>query len=187
MAPVIRISDTTYAKLGLLAEPFVDTTPDLVISRCLDEVLAARGVSLGLEADSVGEVRRLDPDNPDDLRHTTVKSVRVNGREIRPANWNAMLRNVHMRARTSLGSFQELRDASRSHLREGRYQDDGFYYVASGEFSIQGQDANLCWANGLHLAKQIGVPLEVTFIWQNREGAVHPGQRGVLEWAPTGA
>lgn len=37
MNPVIRISDSTYARLQALARPFVDTPPASVIERLLNE------------------------------------------------------------------------------------------------------------------------------------------------------
>jgi hypothetical protein len=185
MPPVVRISDSTFAKMQLLAEPLVDT-PDQVISRCLDAALEARGLAVEAPAaPSVDQMRHLDPDSPGDLRHTTVKSVSIDGQDVRPANWNAMLREMHSRAMARLESFDELSRASASHLRPGRYEDEGFHYVPEGDFSIQGQDSNLSWSNSLRLARLISTPLAVTFTWQHRDGSAHPGDTGILEWAPS--
>lgn len=142
MAPVIRISEATYNKMKLLAEPFVDT-PDVVISRCLDEVLASRGLTpAAIPAD--GTVRQLDPDNPGDLRHTSVKSVRIGDEPLAEAHWNGLLRRIHLLALEQFGSFAALQAATNSKVREGSYEDDGFHNVVEGDFSIQGQDSNLC-------------------------------------------
>jgi hypothetical protein len=182
MTPVIRISEATYNKMKLVAEPFVDT-PDVVISRCLDEVLASRGLTPAT-IPAAGAVRRLAADHPGDLSHTSVKSVRIGDEPLAKAHWNGLLRQVHLLALEQLGSFAALQAATNSKVREGSYEDDGFHYVVEGDFSIQGQDSNLCWANSLKLARTIPIALAVEFTWQQREGAAHPGEAGTLEWHP---
>ncbi len=189
MAPVIRISNATYEKMKLLAEPFVDT-PDAVISRYLDEALQMRGLEPNYEngsaplGDSV--VRDLDPDAPGELKHTSVKRARVNSQELSRPNWNTMLRYLHSVALEKLGSFSELLRATGANLREGRYEEDGFHYIPEADISIQGQDSNLSWENSLRLAKRLGIPLTVDFVWRQKEGAAHPGEMGRLQWEPKG-
>jgi hypothetical protein len=66
----------------------------------------------------------------------------------------------------------------------GSYSNEGFKYVPTGNFSIQGLDSNLAWASSVRLARKLGVPVEVEFEWYNKEGAAHPGKRGHILWQP---
>ena len=185
MAPVIRISDATFDKLKLIAEPFVDT-PDAVINRCLDYVLESRGIpNPDSQRNGNGaDYKELDPVDPGELKHTSVRQVVINDVELPRPSWNQMLRQLHVLALENLGSVAEVMRASGANIREGRYEEEGFHYIPEADLSIQGQDSNQAWANGLRMAKRLSVPLEVAFRWHQKDGAAHPGELGRISWAP---
>jgi hypothetical protein len=109
----------------------------------------------------------------------------VIGRESLPRpNWNGLVRRIHAVAIDELGSLAQVRRVTRANIREGRYEEDGYAYVRDGDFSVQGLDSNLAWESSLRLAREIRIPLRVEFVWLNKDGAAHPGHRGILAWSP---
>ena len=127
---------------------------------------------------------RLNVDSPENLAHTRVVSVMVDGRPIHRPKWNRLMDELHVLGLKQLGSFDALKRASGARLRPGRFEEEGFKYIPEGDFSIQGVDSNLAWDHSLGLARVLGVPLKVVFEWRHKDAAVHPGQMGVLEWSP---
>ncbi len=182
MMPTIEISETTYQGLQSLARPFVDT-PDDVIRRLIEE---ARGTTSEPTPAVVREtgVIAVDPLNPEELTHTRVLSAAIDGETVRRPKWNGLLHLLHVRARQSLGSFEEVRKATRANIREGRFEERGFVFVPDAGMSIQGVEARLAWENTMHLVKRLGVSIEVEFEWHDKDKAAHPGARGSMEWRP---
>jgi hypothetical protein len=185
--PTITLSDVPFAELKSLAEPFVDTPESLIAALIHAEVLR-RGVSPnrnGHSQDASGDFLRLNPDRHESLAFTRVLSAAVNGRELNRPKWNSLMNHVHVLGLSRLGSLDALRRATGAQLRQGRYEDEGYKYLHEADLSIQGVDSNGAWDHSLALARELRVPIRITFEWRNRDGAAHPGQRGVLEWSPT--
>lgn len=184
--PTITLSDWTFAELKSLAEPFVDT-PESLTARLIHEEVVRRGARLNALGHNSGEqdaVRRQNPISHESLAHTRLISATVDGQEMYRPKWNGLMAHVHTIALRRLGSFEALQQTSGARLRQGRFEEDGFKYLPDADFSIQGVEANLAWDHSLKLARVVGIPLEVVFEWREKEGAAHPGQRGLLEWSP---
>lgn len=184
--PTIVITEEYDPKLRLLLTDFGQSR-ESIVQDLIDAELARRGISLnGARRDDTPEddLVRLDPDGHGTLVHTKVISAVVDGREIHRAKWNGIRHHIHILAMKRLGSLRELQEVSDARLRPGRYEQEGFRYLPEGDFSIPGVDANLCWDQSLGIARAIRVPIKVTLEWREKEGAAHPGRRGVLEWAP---
>ncbi len=130
------------------------------------------------------QVLQLDAAAPASLAFTRLRDASLDGRVIRSPKWNMLLQLSHVLAMSKLGGFEALQHATGTPIRNGRYEESGFRYVPEGDFSIQGQDANLSWQNSLNLAREIGAPIEVEFEWLNHPKAAHPGKRGRLRWQP---
>jgi hypothetical protein len=62
----------------------------------------------------------------------------------------------------------------------GEKKDEGYRFVPELGISVQGQDAKDSWKGASHIAKQLGVPVEVEFLWRMKEGAEFPGVTGRL-------
>jgi hypothetical protein len=187
--PSILLSETAFDELKSLAEPFVDT-PESLTARLIHEEVVRRGIQpqrAGTNTDVTPRdaSMRLNPISHENLAHTRVISATVDGQEIYRPKWNGLMEHVHILARKRLGSFDAVSSASGARLREGRYEDEGFKYLPEADLSIQGVDANLSWDHSLKLARAVGVSVQVIFEWRDKEGAVFPGKRGVLEWTPT--
>jgi hypothetical protein len=182
MMPTIQLSDETFGRLQSLAVPFVDT-PESVIKRLLDETSGAKGAD-GTQPALGTDAVLLNPDYPGSLSYTRVRTASINSKPLHQPHWNKIMRELHVLALKELGSFEALRKASGSNLREGKYETEGFTHLNGAGFSIQGVDSNFAWQHSLALAKKLALPLEVTFTWYDKEGAAYPGKWGALSWEP---
>ena len=185
MPPVIRISDENYDKLKLLVDdPFGGATPNTVVGRLLDAVLRSERTLSHNGRNAAAPpvpVRTLDPEAPGELKHTSVRRVTIDGRDIPKANWNQLLREVHMRAAEELGSPEVIR-ISEANVRAGEFTEGGYYHLAAVDLSVQGQDSNNCWRSSYRLAERLNVPISVELRWRNKDGAAYPGELGKLSF-----
>ncbi len=182
----IALSDATFAMLQILAKPFVDT-PESVIASLAEEEIKRRAAGASrkspvLTADDGAP--RLDPDRHESLTHSKLLSARIDGKDLHRPKWNGLLDHVHVIARQRLGSFEALQKVSSAHIRPGRYEQDGFHYLAEADLSIQGVDSNQAWSHALGLARHLRLSIRVKFEWRHKEGAARPGEIAVLEWSP---
>lgn len=186
MPHTVTLSDPTFAMLQALARPFVDT-PESVIAGLADEELKRRAATPSRNAPGLltdDAALKLDPDRHESLTHAKLLSASFDGKDLHRPKWNGLLDHLHIVARQRLGSFEALQKISGAHLRPGRYEDDGFHYLADADLSIQGVDSNLAWSHSLGIARHLRTPLRVRFEWRHKEGAARPGQVAILEWSP---
>lgn len=187
--PIVTLSDSTFAKLKALAEPFTDT-PESVVLALAEAELSRRGIRANgnsMHQPKSPEVLSINPDSHVNLTHTRLLSATVDRQPLHRPKWNELREHLHVQALRRLGSFDALRAASSANLRSGRYEEDGYRYVPNGDFSIQGVDANHAWDHSLGLARRIEVAVEVMVEWRDKEGAALPGKRGVMKWTPADA
>jgi hypothetical protein len=171
------ISDDTFARLQAHAEPLVDTM-DSVINRALDALEQIAGTKTGAGApDRVGV---LNPAAPPNLAHTTVKSIELCGRTLKPSEtyWNTLFIAVLREGSAKGRSAGELKQLILGNCVTGRKEDEGYRYFKDLDLSIQGQDSNAAWRATYHLASKLGLPLRVTFAWQDNPKAAFPGASG---------
>lgn len=186
MPHTISLSDETFAKLGRLARPFVDT-PESVIAWLADSEIQRRSANPGKGTTAPPDtVLRQEPDRHDSLTHARLISATVDGTELHRPKWNGVLDHLHVLAAKRLGSFTAVEAASDARLRPGRYEYEGFHYLPEADLSIQGLDANLAWDHSLGMARKLGVPIRVKFEWRRKKGAAHPGKLAIIEWTPAG-
>lgn len=95
------------------------------------------------------------------------------------------MNHIHIIAFRRLGSFDALKQASGANLRNGRFEQHGYNYLREADLSIQGVAAKFAWANSLRLARALRVPVRLVIEWLDKPEAVHPGEKAILEWAPT--
>lgn len=189
--PLVEISEETSQKLQMFATPLKDSY-ETVIRRLVEA--ARQGVPYPMPATMIAPVITPvieDAALPDNyLTHTKVLNAQFAGVALPKANWNSLMQHAHRVAFQKMGSFDALRDATRAHVKQGRYEEEGFAYLGKNsdgsnvDVSLQGMDANLSWASTVHLAKAIGVPVEVNFEWRDNPKAAKPRQRGHLGFVP---
>lgn len=188
--PNISLSETAFAELKSLAEPFVDTPESLIASLIHAEVirrgLPAKNGKLDVPTPMpLPTAIQLNPDTHPSLAFSRVISATVDGQPIHRPKWNTIMVHMHLLSLKRLGSFEALRRASGASLRKGQYEDEGFKYISEGDFSVQGVDANKAWDHSLKLARAVKVDIHVLFEWRDFDEAAHPGKTGILEWSST--
>lgn len=183
--PTITLSEQTYAKMKLAAEPFVDTE-DSVVSRALDALFQLTGKPTNSNGQINGHSKRtisLDPGSQQ-LAHTRLLSAVIDGRPMYRPKWNGIMNYLHELAIKRLGSFEQVRKASGANLRQGSYEENGYKYLPEADLSIQGVDSNLACEHSFRLARAMNIPLRFEFEWREKDGAAYPGQTGEMEWTP---
>lgn len=186
--PDVTLQASTFERLQRHAKPFVDT-PDTVINRALDSLERLsnfhppkNGHDLPKERED--DERRIDPRILPNLTHTKVLAASVGGQSIPRAKWNLVRDEMLIRAMKRVGNIDKLRQICPANLVKGRKLDDGFDYLSEIDVSVQGQDANGVGRALVTAAQELGIPIDVQFMWRQKEGAEHPGEIGRLR-APT--
>lgn len=158
--------------------PLIDTS-DSVVDPTLDAPGTAATQS-DFRSGPLGTERLIDPWKPDDVTHTKVLEASISGRRLAKANWNALVDELLRLARKHVSSVEELRILCPANMVAGRKEDDGYSYLPDINLSVQGQDANAACRNSVAIAKEVGIELDVRFMWRHKRGAAHPGERGRL-------
>lgn len=189
MMPTVTLSEQTYAKMKLAAEPFVDTE-DSVVNRALDVLLESIGKSMkpngkvNSQTDEKSDQKiHLEPGSHQ-LTHTRLLSAIIDGRQLFRPKWNSMLNELHVMAMKKFGSFDEVRKHSGANLRRGRYEENGYKYLPDADLSIQGVAADFAADHAFRLARSMNISLRLAFEWHDKESAAYPGRIGVMEWTP---
>ena len=174
---VITIEHTTFERLQRHARPLVDN-PDAVVNRALN---ALEGHTPEAPSEGVVDVdREVDPRRLPDLTHTKVRAARMGDDEIEKPNWNKMLDRLVVRAMRHAGSFGKLAQMCPANMVRGRKTEDGYRHLSEIDVSVQGLPANEACAALVETARQIGIGLEITFKWRDKEGAAHRGETARL-------
>jgi hypothetical protein len=172
--------DTTRLRLiRISAEPLIDTI-DSVINRALDALEEKAGS--GRHVGSQPSFRILNPGAPPGLAHTTIKSIELCGRTLKPNQtyWNTLLIATLREAKSRGTSTDELKMLILGNCHVGRKEDEGYRFYKDLELSIQGLDSNAAWRATYHVAQKLGLSLEVKFVWQDNPKAAFPGSRGIF-------
>lgn len=183
MNTTLEIPPALFERLQKHAIPLVDT-PVTVIERLTDHYEATTK-SLGASvtpANPPSGLKSFNSLNPPDLLHTRVEGT-FGDSHFR--KWNELVRLAHVLAFKKAGSFDALRKATQSQIRNGNHDgDSGFHYIPEIDISVQGVDARHAWTYALRLAQFTNLPICATVTWRNNEKAASPGESGVIEWAP---
>src|SRR5438105_991733 len=111
--PTITLSDAAFAELKSLAEPFVDT-PESLTAKIIHDAFCRSGAQLngfGQPRAAQDDIRWLDPDTHENLKHTRLISATVDGQPIHRPKWNGLHEHLHILAYRRLGSFDALKQA----------------------------------------------------------------------------
>jgi hypothetical protein len=183
--PQVQIADETLARLQKLAIPLVDTA-DTVINRIID---AYENGSARYTGEKLAEIaykgRPFDAASPPDLTHTKVLSAKLDGSALaKGANWNGLLKQAIRLAKQRTKSIDDLKRLVIVNHVVGQKDDEGYEYLADAGLSVQGQDAKAAWRGTAHIARQLGISVEVVFLWRHKEKAAFPGETGRLAVFP---
>lgn len=174
MTKEIKISDETFSRLQAQATPLVDTI-ETVIARALD---ALEGDTIAPKRTGLAGPQEYDASSPPNLTFTQVRSIELVGETFLPNQWNALLYAIVDQAMERIGDKEKIFNLITVNRVRGQKTDNGYKYVPSGDVSIQGQDANNAWKAISHIARKTGIPVTVSFMWQDNPKAAKPGEQG---------
>lgn len=186
--PQIAIEDATLVRLQAHAIPLIDTF-DTVINRIFDAYEAHNGKGSATTASEPADTTKTyEVASPPNLAFTKVLSAKINGTALaKGANWNGLLKQAVKLAKRHANTSEELTRLVIVNFVPGKKDEDGYEYLPDADISVQGQDANGAWRGISHIAQQLGLSVEVVFLWRQRDKAAFPGQTGRLVVAPSPA
>jgi hypothetical protein len=184
MSHLVDFADTTVARLQRLdlTVPLVDNIETVVnkLADFYEQARSAQPQQTAMSAQSPPGPRQFNGASPPDLTHTKVLSVKIGGAPITDASWSGLLYETIRRAKGQITKD----GASRLLLVNfviGKKEVQGFRHLPEAGISVQGQNANYAWRGASHIAKELGIPIDVEFLWRaDKEGAAHPGVAGRL-------
>ena len=175
--PTVEIDSSTFERLQKHAKPFIDT-PNSVIDRALDALeFSPKRTTPVVEKHS--DFTFNDKSIPN-LTHTKILHARINGKELKNPNWNALLDEVIILAVKSGQSPSQLKAIGSINVVDKRKLDEGFRFISSIGISVQGQDAIGACQGALAIGKKIGTHIAVDFVWRDKEGAIFPGKTALI-------
>jgi hypothetical protein len=132
------------------------------------------------QRDDRHDERRIDPRVLPNLTHTKVLYAAVGGQTLSHPNWNLVLDQILVLSIKRVGGVDKLRQVCPVNVVKGRKQDEGFRHLPEIDISVQGQDANGACRAVVTAAQQLSLPVEVQFMWRQKEGAEYPGEMARL-------
>ena len=182
--PQVELSEATFKRLQKLARPLIDTTSS-VVEKLIDHYEDTTGSAPTGTAAIAAAARKFSASDTPPLTHTKLRRAAFAGKELVRPNWAELVRTAIEAAYAKAGSFEALQQMTDAHIAKGVKTDEGFSPLGTSGFSLQGVDAIDAWRIVLGIARRLGMPVEVTFEWRNKEAAAYPGELGEIAWAPS--
>lgn len=172
----------------------VDTLQLLAKQRKLtgndDDAIIGRALRQ-LEAPTEEEYILLTPEKPGNLRHTNVLAGQVDGNKIEKLTWASLVVTAHRAASKRLGKENsnelKLKDISASYIKdECRDGKQAYEFIEDLGFCIRKVEAIRSWQQAFFLAKakELKMPISVTFEWREKADEEYAGRKGKIEWTP---
>ena len=178
MSPLIEISSQTFARLQKHAVPLIDNI-ESVINRFIDHYEGQTGtpVSTVPGSDQQPNIRQFISVSPPDLTHTKILAIEFKGKPFEQGrmNWGSLLLAAIREAKSIAKSVSEFKRLVLVNFVEREKKDDGYKFYSDIGLSIQGQDSNYAWKGVYHIAQTLGLQVQVTFAWREKDGAAFPG------------
>ncbi|MGH7109964.1 MAG: T4SS efffector SepA family protein [Stellaceae bacterium] len=182
MTHPVELSDALFARLQKLAVPLVDNT-ETVIAKLADYYETQKQSQSTPSTESIQaerRSRRFLAVSPPDLTHTKVLSIKIEGVFLHKPTWNGLLFELIRRAKAHLSDDDAKQRLIIVNFAHGKKEDDGYSFIPEIGLSVQGQTANAAWKGAFHIARRLSIPIEVEFLWKDKEGAAFPGMIGRL-------
>lgn len=184
MMPVIRISDSAFDDLSVMAKWFKTKSP----AETLDRVIRETMESLGLEKDNQGEdASTNDAGNLTFLAspavtYTKIVEAKIDNISLRLPNWSSALNAIihalkNRRGLTAAELDKELNIPSTA----AEYENNGYKYYPDLGISYQGQSADGAWKEIQRIATKHNIRVHLKIHWLDNEKAKFPGKHGELK------
>ncbi len=170
----ISIENATFERLQRHAQPLVDTL-DTVLNRALD---ALEGHPH--QRPTIAPVREFDWQMPPNVSHTKISNAVLEGQRVNNPKWNLLLSKVVILAMQRLSDFEAVRKICPVNMVRGSKTDEGYKYLSDVNLSLQSASANNSLRAIIAATRGLGVEIEISFSWRNKEGAAYPGESARL-------
>jgi hypothetical protein len=124
------------------------------------------------------EIKVFNTDSAPGLTWTKVLSATIGGKTPSKLSWNHILEEVIAQAAAQLKDKKALAHLITVNYAMGKKVDQGYRYVQSAGVSFQGQDAKAAWKAIAHILKNVLIPAEIVFQWEDKSDAAFPGATG---------
>jgi hypothetical protein len=176
--------DALFARLQKHAIPLVDTLGD-VISRALDALEQTEEKAGAGSADSDISHKKYDGQNPPNLTHTSLLAMSVGGKLVlKGVSWNGLMVEVIRTAGKQGWSGDKLLALMEVPAEIGESNHYSYTFVSEANLSVQGQNANRAWKQAYRIAKEVGLPIQASWVWQHKPHASEPGVKGQMSYRP---
>lgn len=125
------------------------------------------------------EVRKLNPDNPGDMRFAGI--IRGSIGEVRSNQWNGLVAEGISLALDKGISISDLRSALHVNLEKGDVGERGFRRIPNHDVSMQNVDATKATSALVSIARLLGQKLYLDVRWSS---GPYASQEGSLRWEP---
>lgn len=176
--PLVDLNDGNFERCQKHAVPLVDTIND-VIARALDALDEIDDIPIPKPS---GSAKVYDPASPPNLLHTVPRFMSVEGVEIlKERYWSTLLAEIIKAAGKQGASPGEIVSTLQTPAAKGKSTGAGYQFVPEAGVSFQQLNSSRTWKECYRLAKRWDVPVEVRWIWLEKEGAFAPGAAGTFK------
>ena len=173
--PMIEISDSDFARMKRIAEPFVDT-PKTIVSKLLDH-FEARSTGTDVKPSKRSEHVEVYPfEAPPPLVHVKFISGVIGQNSPKTQSWDAMVAlclELCLEYRDDVEWISHQIDLN---IVRGKKTDEGYKYLKEKDVSYQRVSAQHAASVIGKCSKLLGEGAYVDFIWRQKEDAYAPGK-----------
>ncbi len=173
------MEDSTYKRLESHARPF--ETPDAVINRILNTLDQQKDSPAATSDSGSDSERRINPYRLPDLTHTKVLDAIISGEMVQRPNWNLLLKRMVRLAKGHAKTIEDLHQLCPANMVNGRKVSEGYHYLSDINVSVQGLPSNAAALAIVTAALKLDIGLDIGFMWRDKEGAEHPGERARIQ------
>jgi len=185
MSPVIRISDSTFVDLKVIATWLGIKTPPETLDHLVHEAMERLGIERDDEPEPITTAaatsdRVIEFNTAPGLAFTIPITASIDGKMLRNPTWSEILLAMIGQVKDKGYKGQNLVNELDIPARADRYEKEGFTFRPVLGISVQGKSTPDCWKEIDRIAKKWHIPVSVEFRWRQNPKAQYPGKMGVL-------
>ena len=119
--------------------------------------------------------------NPPDLTYTIIQEGRFLNKDFQRVQWTKLLYvAINEIRRVYPNEFKEY--IRHNCCYDGIPDNGGYHFIEEVGFSMQGFDTKTSFKTIQNIVLKLRCPFKVKFQWRNKEGALHPGEYGIIQY-----